>query len=333
MNEIAQCEREKCEKSIMKENVNLEQNKQLRDEIALLQDENRKLLNAVESEKEKTTAEEARKLEALETVKGIEKKVEKIEKEKQELIQEQVDKKLEVSTMEKEICVLEETNNDILNIVETERNKYDSLNIQNEHLVTSLEKEKKNNNLLFVKERESIEKLNALQEDVAQKERVNKDLLEEIFDKCLENNRLLDEMTVLEKKMDEMQKIVQQEREEHMNLSVKEREASEKIKELQNDAIKLEGLTKDLSGDLYNKCVENTKLQEEVNMLKEKNDELAEVVHHEKDKHETYCQKEQKFREAGDARISELEASIKVLSKENESISIDSGNFNTAVND
>ena len=55
-------------------------------------------------------------------------------------------------------------------------------------------------------------------------------------------------------------------------------------------------------------------------MLKEKNDELAEVVHHEKDKHETYCQKEQKFREAGDARISELEASIKVLSKENESI-------------
>ena len=66
--------------------------------------------------------------------------------------------------------------------------------------------------------------------------------------------------------------------------------------------------------------MENTKLQEEVNMLKEKNDELAEVVHHEKDKHETYCQKEQKFREAGDARISELEASIKVLSKENESI-------------
>ena len=60
---------------------------------------------------------------------------------------------------------------------------------------------------------------------------------------------------------------------------------------------------------------------------------MAEVVHHEKDKHETYCQKEQKFREAGDARISELEASIKVLSKENESISIDSGNFNTAVND
>ena len=275
MNEIAQCEREKCEKSIMKENVNLERNKQLRDEIAVLQDENRKLLNAVESEKEKTTAEEARKLEALETVKGIEKKVnvnlernqklrdeiavledenskllnavesekvkttaeearklealetvkdiekkvEKIEKEKQELIQEQVDKKLEVSTMEKEICVLEETNNDILNIVETERNKYDSLNIKNEHLVTSLEKEKKNNNLLFVKERESSEKLNALQEDVAQKERVNKDLLEEIFDKCLENNRLLNEMTVLEKKMDEMQKIVQQEREEHMNLS------------------------------------------------------------------------------------------------------------------
>ena len=79
--------------------------------------------------------------------------------------------------------------------------------------------------------------------------------------------------------------------------------------------------------------MENTKLQEEVNMLKEKNDELAEVVHHEKDKHETYCQKEQKLREAGDARISELEASIKVLSKENESISIDSGNFNTAVND
>lgn len=99
-----------------------------------------------------------------------------------------------------------------------------------------------------------------------------------------------------------MQKIVQQEREEHMNLSVKEREASEKIKELQNDAIKIEGLTKDLSGDQYNKCVENTKLQEEVNMLKEKNDELAEVVHREKDKHETYCEKEQKFREAGDAR-------------------------------
>ena len=71
------------------------------------------------------------------------------------------------------------------------------------------------------RERESSEKLNALQEDVAQKERVNKDLLEEIFDKCLENNRLLNEMTVLEKKMDEMQKIVQQEREEHMNLSVK----------------------------------------------------------------------------------------------------------------
>ena len=47
---------------------------------------------------------------------------------------------------------------------------------------------------------------------------------------------------------------------------------------------------------------------------------MAEVVHREKDKHETYCQKEQKFREAGDARISELEASIKVLSKENESI-------------
>ena len=67
-----------------------------------------------------------------------------------------------------------------------------------------------------------------------------------------------------------MQKIVQQEREEHMNLSVKEREASEKIKELQNDAIKIEGLTKDLSGDLYNKCVENTKLQEEVSVLKEK---------------------------------------------------------------
>ena len=229
-----------------------------------------KLLNAVESEKVKTTAEEARKLEALETVKDIEKKVEKIEKEKQELIQEQVDKKLEVSTMEKEIRVLEETNNEILNIVETERNKYGSLNIKNEHLVTSLEKEKKNNNLLFVKERESIEKLNALQEDVAQKERVNKDLLEEIFDKCLENNRLLNEMTVLEKKMDEMQKIVQQEREEHMNLSVKEREASEKIKELQNDAIKIEGLTKDLSGDLYNKCEENTKLQEEVSVLKEK---------------------------------------------------------------
>ena len=119
-------------------------------------------------------------------------------------------------------------------------------------------------------ERESSEKLNALQEDVAQKERVNKDLLEEIFDKCLENNRLLNEMTVLEKKMDEMQKIVQQEREEHMNLSVKEREASEKIKELQNDAIKIEGLTKDLSGDLYNKCEENTKLQEEVSVLKEK---------------------------------------------------------------
>ena len=178
-----------------------------------------KLLNAVESEKVKTTAEEARKLEALEMVKDIEKKVEKIEKEKQELIQEQVDKKLEVSTMEKEICVLEETNNDILNIVETERNKYDSLNIKNKHLVTSLEKENNNNDLLFVKERESIEKLNALQEDVAQKERVNKDLLEEIFDKCLENNRLLNEMTVLEKKMDEMQKIVQQEREEHMNLS------------------------------------------------------------------------------------------------------------------
>ena len=136
--------------------------------------------------------------------------------------------------------------------------------------MTSLEKEKKKNNLLFVKERESSEKLNALQEDVAQKERVNKDLLEEIFDKCLENNRLLNEMTVLEKKMDEMQKIVQQEREEHMNLSVKEREASEKIKELQNDAIKIEGLTKDLSGDLYNKCEENTKLQEEVSVLKEK---------------------------------------------------------------
>ena len=47
---------------------------------------------------------------------------------------------------------------------------------------------------------------------------------------------------------------------------------------------------------------------------------MAEVVHREKDKHETYCQKEQKIREAGDARISELEASIKVLSKENESI-------------
>ena len=55
---------------------------------------------------------------------------------------------------------------------------------------------------------------------------------------------------------------------------------------------------------------------------KGENDELAEVVHREKDKHETYCRKEQKFREAGDARISELEASIKVLSKENESIPV-----------
>ena len=62
LNEIAQCEREKCEKSIMKENVNLERNKQLRDEIAVLQDENRKLLNAIDSENDKTTAEEARKL-------------------------------------------------------------------------------------------------------------------------------------------------------------------------------------------------------------------------------------------------------------------------------
>ena len=47
---------------------------------------------------------------------------------------------------------------------------------------------------------------------------------------------------------------------------------------------------------------------------------MAEIVNRETDKHETYCQKEQKLREAGDARISELEASIKVLSKENESI-------------
>ena len=37
--------------------------------------------------------------------------------------------------------------------------------------------------------------------------------------------------------------------------------------------------------------MESTKLQEEVSVLKEKNDELAEVVHREKDKHETYCQK------------------------------------------
>ena len=39
--------------------------------------------------------------------------------------------------MEKEIRVLEETNNDILNIVETKRNKYGSLNIKNEHLEIS----------------------------------------------------------------------------------------------------------------------------------------------------------------------------------------------------
>ena len=42
--------------------------------IAVLEDENRKKLNAVESENEKTTAEEARKLlEAIETAKVMEK--------------------------------------------------------------------------------------------------------------------------------------------------------------------------------------------------------------------------------------------------------------------
>ena len=58
--------------------------------------------------------------------------------------------------------------------------------------------------------------------------------MEEIFDKRLENNRLQDEMTVVEKKNNENLKTIRTEKEECIDLSVKEHESCEKILELQS---------------------------------------------------------------------------------------------------
>ena len=55
-------------------------------------------------------------------------------------------------------------------------------------------------------------------------------------------------------------------------------------------------------------------------MLKEKNNEFVEIVHREKEKYEAVSLEGHKTMQACYVRISELEASMKVLSKENDSI-------------
>ena len=67
----------------------------------------------------------------------------------------------------------------------------------------------------------------------------------------MENNRLQDEMTVVEKKNDENLKTIWTQKEECIDLSVKERESCEKILELQSQAEQVEVLNKDLSADIH----------------------------------------------------------------------------------
>ena len=98
--------------------------------------------------------------------------------------------------------------------------------------MTSLKTEKQNNNMLFVKEHENSEMMKVIQQEAIKMETINKEFLEEMFDKCLENNRQQDEMTVVEKKNDEHLNTIQTQKQECIDLSVKECESCEKIIEL-----------------------------------------------------------------------------------------------------
>ena len=61
-----------------------------------------------------------------------------------------------------------------MNIVESERNKYDALILKNEALVTSLETEEQNNNMLFVKEHKNSEKMKVMQQESIKTEKIHK---------------------------------------------------------------------------------------------------------------------------------------------------------------
>ena len=107
-----------------------------------------------------------------------------------------------------------------------------------------------------------------------------------MFDKRLENNRLQDEMTVVEKKNDENLKTIRTQKEECIDLSVKERETFEKIVYLRRQGEQIEVLIKDLSADMYCKYLENNNLKGEETMLKEKNNDFVEIVQCEKERYE-----------------------------------------------